>query len=274
VILQIGAFLSTLVSGVARGVGQIATQAVPGLLGIGQQFLQRELNRKLGTQQRRQVQARAVEVLNTPGISVARLGGTTQPVGGRVQRSTFTPAALTPAQSAIGNIPLLPVRLGLPPLFGGGFMARAVQGAVKFPPAPFTFPGPQPTAVPSDFFKLNGRNGTMPGILGSEIGPRFAKDEMGNTIMFVPSPRGEGFISVQQARAQNLSAMKPWWRFNRQQGQFEKIKPRRMNPFNFRAASRAGRRVERTLDAVKELVRIERKMTSGKVRFKKRKKRK
>ncbi len=251
-ILQIGAFFSTLVSGAARGIGQIATAAAPGLLGIGQQFLQRELNRKLGTQQRRQVQARSVEVLNTPGISVARLGGTTQPVGGRVQRATFTPAANTPAQSAIGNIPLLPVGFRVPPIFP---MASSFPlGSPQFPIGGF----------PSNGNALRiGGNGTMPRIMGSEIGPKFSKDEMGNTIMFVPSPRGEGFISVQQARALNLSAMKPWWRFNRQEGQFEKIKPRRMNPFNFRAAARAGRRIDRTLEAVKSVVVIHKRKTKG-----------
>jgi len=255
VILQIGSFFSTLVSGIGRGVGEIVRGAAPQLLGIGQQFLQRELNRKLQTSDRRQVQARAVEVLNTPGISVARIGGTTQPVGGRVQRATFQPAALTPAQSAIGNIPLLPVGI-----FGPGFPMPS-----SFPVTPNGRNGAMPRAMPQSTM-------TRPRVLPGE--PRFSRDEFGNTIMFVPSPRGDGFISVQQARSLNLSAMKPWWRFNRQEGQFEKIKPRRMNPFNFRATARAGRRVERTLDAVKELVRIERKMTTGKVRLKKGKKRK
>jgi len=103
----------------------------------------------------------------------------------------------------------------------------------------------------------------LPGAPGE---PRFAKDEFGRTIMFVPSPRpGEGFIRVETARQLGLAPTKPFWRFNRLQGQFEKIKSRRMNPFNFKATKRAGRRVERTLDAVKELVRIERKMTTGKV---------
>jgi len=270
-ILQIGAFFSTLVSGIARGVGEVATAAAPGLIGIGQQFLQRELNRKLGTQQRRQVQARSVEVLNTPGISVTRLGGTTQPVGGRVQRSTFTPAALTPAQSAIGNIPLLPVGIPSPgrglPFFGAGF------------PMQSSFPLGTPQFPVGGFPKRNGgamANGPLAVPTGGQRGePRFARDQFGKTIMFVPSPRpGEGFITVLQARQLGLSPTRPFWRFNRLEGQFEKIKPRRLNPFNFRATARAGRRVERTLDAVKELVRIERKMTTGKVRLKKRKKRK
>ena len=112
----------------------------------------------------------------------------------------------------------------------------------------------------------------VPGAPGE---PKFAKDAMGRTIMFVPNPDGSGFINVGLARQLgNGIAMKPFWRFNRLEGQFEKIKPRRMNPFNFRATKRAGRRVERTLDAVKEVVRIERKMTHGKVRLKKTKRKK
>lgn len=117
-------------------------------------------------------------------------------------------------------------------------------------------------------------NGLMrlPGAPGE---PKFARDEFGRTIMFVPSPRpGEGFITVNQARQLGFTPTKPFWRFNRKEGQFEKIKARRLNPFNFKATARAGRRVERTLDAVKELVRIERRMSTGKVRLKKRKRRK
>lgn len=248
-ILQIGAFFSTLVSGVARGVTQIAQAAAPGLLGIGQQFLQRELNRKLGTQQRRQVQARAVEVLNTPGISVARLGGTTQPVGGRVQRATFQPAATTPAQSAIGNIPLLPVR-STPPL---GFKI------------PFGFGFPQPSNFPVQGAAMANEPLALPGpTTGARGEPRFARDQFGKTIMFVPSPRpGEGFITVLQARQLGLSPTRPFWRFNRIEGQFEKIKPRRLNPFNFRAAARAGRRIDRTLEAVKSVVVIHKRKTKG-----------
>ncbi len=118
-------------------------------------------------------------------------------------------------------------------------------------------------------------NGALMRIPGAPGEPRFQKDEFGRTIMFVPSPRpGEGFIAVITARQLGLSPTKPFWRFNRLEGQFEKIKARRMNPFNFKVTKRAGRRVERTLDAVKELVRIERKMTTGKVRLKKTKRRK
>jgi len=257
VILQFGSLFSSLVSGIGSGLSSLVRAVAPTALGIGQQFLQKELDRKLNRRRTQQAGAQAVAALNTPGIAVARLGGTIQPVGGRVQRSTFQPAALTTAQNPIGNIPLLPVR------------AR-VLGAT-FPLDPFAFRRPVQQLVRG---LLNG-NGTRdpdpplfprdkPGaIMGSSIGPRFAQDEMGKTIMFVPSPRGEGFISVQQARSLNLSAMKPWWRFNRQEGQFEKIKRRRMNPFNFRAAKRAGRRIENTLDAIKGVVTIQRKLEKG-----------
>jgi len=255
-ILQIGAFFGNLLTGITTGIGQVVQAAAPIAAGIGQQFLQRELNRKLRSRQSRQVQAQAVAALNTPGVSVARLGGTIQPVGGRVQRSTFTPAAFTPAQSPIGNIPLLPI-------------------GATFPLDPFAFRQPVQQLVrgllPGAPAMANGL-ARLPGAPGE---PRFAKDQFGRTIMFVPSPRpGEGFIRVEAARQLGLSPTKPFWRFNRLEGQFEKIKARRMNPFNFKATARAGRRVERTLDAVKELVRIERKMTTGKVRLKRRKKRK
>jgi len=266
VILQIGSFFSSLVSGIGSGISSLATAIAPGALDIGKQFLQREVNRKLRTREQRRGGAAAVAALNTPGISVARVGGTIQPVGGRVQRSTFTPAAQTPAQNPFGNIPLLPVGGRLPVIpFGGPF---AGFGTFKVPPPPPIMRTGMAGQGPLNLqFQVGGLNGFT--------GPKFAKDEMGRTIMFVPSPRpGEGFISVMQARQLNLMPTRPFWRFNRKEGQFEKIKPRRLNPFNFRALSRAGRRVERSLDAVKDLVRIERKMTSGKVRLKRRKKRK
>jgi len=256
VILQIGAFFSSLVSGVASGIGQVARAVAPTALDIGSQFLQREINRKTRTRQERRIGTQAVAALNTPGISVARIGGTIQPVGGRVQRATFTPAAFTPAQSPIGNIPLLPVSTF--PLDPTAFR-QPVQDLVRA-----VLPARRTTMA----------NGLMrlPGTPGE---PKFARDEFGRTIMFVPSPRpGEGFITVNQARQLGFTPTKPFWRFNRKEGQFEKIKARRLNPFNFKATARAGRRVERTLDAVKELVRIERRMSSGKVRLKKRKRRK
>jgi len=259
-ILQFGSLFSGLVS----GIGAIAKELIPGAVDIGRSFLNRELNRKSIKAAERRDRAAAVAALNSPGIAVSRLGGVRQPVGGAVQRSTFTPAPLTPAQSPFGNVPLLPV---------GGFAPR---GPVA--PFPGPFAGFGTMIIPP--FGLNGRRrgesaeeatrrtGLIGGgrgmpVMGGTIGPKFAKDEMGKTIMFVPSPRGEGFISVQQARASNLSAMKPWWRFNRQEGQFEKISPRRMNPFNFRAAKRAGRRIERTLEAIKGVVVIQRKMDKG-----------
>jgi len=249
VIIQLGA----LFSGLATGLTGILRAAAPQLLEVGGAFLQRELTRKDRRRAQRQVQAQAVAALNTPGISVSRLGGTIQPVGGRVQRSTFTPAAFTPAQSPFGNIPLLPVS-------GGGFFPSVGRGAIPgaiIPQVTAPFAGFGTMVIPSP--QLNGRRGMPAGAIGE---PRFARDAMGKTIMFVPAPDGSGFIPVVQARALGV-AMKPFWRFNRLEGQFEKVKGRRMNPFNFKAASRAGRRIERTLDAVKNVVRIARKKDKG-----------
>lgn len=261
-ILQLGALFSGLVSSIGSSLGGIIQSVAPAALNIGAQFLQRELNRKETRRARRAVQAQAVIALNTPGISVARIGGTIQPVGGRVQRSTFQPAAFTPAQSPFGNIPLLPV--------GGGTRQVFDQFAGPF------ISGIQGARVAMAGARVTSRTfGEVPRPAGAPGEPKFARDEFGRTIMFVPSPRpGEGFITVAQARQLNLKPTRPFWRFNRKEGQFEKIKPRRLNPFNFRATSRAGRRVERSLDAVKELVRIERRQTTGKIRLKRSKKRK
>jgi len=247
VILQFGSLFSGLVS----GLGTLARELIPTGLEVGKAFLTREVNRKAIKRQERRERALAVQALNSPGIAVTRLGGTRQPVGGRVQRATFTPAALTPAQSPFGNVPLIPVRRAgfFPTLrgLGPGF------GQMRAPPPT------NGTRMPNGQGPLNLRF-RVPGAPGE---PKFAKDEMGRTIMFVPNPDGTGFISVQQARAMNLTAMKPWWRFNRIESQFEKISTRRMNPFNFKASKRAGRRVERTLEAIKSLVTIKNKMDKG-----------
>jgi len=118
VILQFG----SLFGGLVKGLGSIAKELIEPGLEIGKQFLSREINRKQIKRQQRRERALAVQALNSPGIAVTRLGGTRQPVGGRVQRATFTPAALTPAQSPFGNVPLLPVSFpglrGLGPGFG------------------------------------------------------------------------------------------------------------------------------------------------------------
>lgn len=115
---------------------------------------------------------------------------------------------------------------------------------------------------------------TRPQAGGFAAGLGFLKDENGNSIKFVPLPNGAGFVTVQQALQLGLRATRPHWRFNQATGLYEKVKGRRMNPFNFKAAARAGRRIDATLDAVKDFVKIEKKMRTGKVQIKKRKKRK
>jgi len=249
-ILQIGALFEGLFTNV---LGPLVTQLAPVGLDFGKQFLQRELNRSAVRDQKNLLKAQAVAALNTPGISVATLGGTIQPVGGRVQRSTFTPAPLTPAQSPIGNVPLPTIPI-----------SPAFRTSATFPFNPLSFQGPVQSMVRAVMPpQLNGL-AAAPRVAGAAGEPRFATDQFGRVIKFVPSPRpGEGFLPVEQARQLGLKPMKPFWRFNRLMGQFEKMKSRRMNPFNFKAASRAGRRIERTLDAVKTLVTIQRKMDKG-----------
>jgi len=77
-ILQIGAFFGNLLSGIGTVAGQVFQSVLPGAVNIGQQFLQREVNRKLRRRQRQQVGAQATQALNTPGIAVARIGGIRQ----------------------------------------------------------------------------------------------------------------------------------------------------------------------------------------------------
>ncbi len=269
-IIQLGALFSTALSGLVKIGSQALTAVAPTLLTSGSQFLQRELTRRLGREQTQRIRTQAIEVLNTPGISVARIGGTIQPVGGRVQRSTFTPAATSPAQSPIGNIPLLPVGFG-------GFGRPGLPGF----PQPSSFPvlalppGPQvPARIPMPGAAAPISSLALAGVRQPRSGPQFMSDERGNAVKFVPSPDGRGFLPVQQALQLGLKASKPHWRFNLATGMYEKMKGRRLNPFNFKAAARAGRRIDATLDAVKDFVRIEKKMRSGKVSLKRKKKKK
>jgi len=287
-IVQLGALFSTALSGLIKVGTQSLTALAPTLLTTGSQFLQRELNRRLGREQTQRIRSQAIEVLNTPGISVARIGGTIQPVGGRVLRSTFTPAALTPAQSPFGNIPLLPVGFGAEGpgftnamfgrvlgrgSFGLGFPAPMFGGRLHTPKA--LPPGPALPAripMPGAAAPVSSCPVVIRGPGSPRSGPQFMTDERGNAVKFVPSPDGRGFLNVQQALQCGLKASKPHWRFNLVTGMYEKMKGRRLNPFNFRAAARAGRRIDATLDAVKEFVRIEKKMRSGKVSLKRKKK--
>jgi len=274
-IIQLGALFSTALSGLAKVATQSFQAIAPTLISTSSQFLQRELNRRLGSEQTQRIRTQAIEVLNTPGISVARIGGTIQPVGGRVQRSTFTPAATSPAQSPIGNIPLLPVGfrgtagLGFPAPMFGGRLHRPPLALPPGPQVPARIPMPGAAAPISSCPVVIG-----PRALARRSGPRFMTDERGNAVKFVPSPDGRGFLNVAQALQCGLKASKPHWRFNIETGMYEKMKGRRLNPFNFRAAARAGRRIDATLDAVKEFVRIEKKMRSGNVSLKRKKRKK
>lgn len=262
-IIQLGALLGGLFS---EAVGSFAT----GALDVGKLFLQRELNRKLRRRQSSAAKAQAIQVLNTPGISVASLGGNVQAVGGPVQRPTFFGSSLGPVQNRFGNIPFAPVpqfaafqqpqggfqarprtAVSLPAL--GGLASGTFKAGQRFgdflmgPPAPSTGPfiGPIQT-----------QNGG--GMAGAPGEPKYAKDQFGKVIKFVVSPRpGEGFLPLAAAQNLGLNVSKPHWRFNRLQGQYEKLKARRMNPFNFAAAARAGKRIDRTLDAVKMVVSVQ-----------------
>jgi len=304
VIIQLGSIFGAAVSGFGQLGSAVLQAALPSLVQSGQQFLVRELSRKATRREKNRVKAQAVQALNSPGIAVTRVGGTTQPVGGRVQRSTFTPAALTPAQSPFGNVPLVPVGFGPPIDVGPQTFPRSVRTGVSgimerimtvptifpapgtrfgrplfpaLPPPPLPPPGPRlPPPPPGSRLPAIIGDPSMTNALALRPGePRFATDQFGRTIMFVPSPRpGEGFLPIEMVRQLGLKPTRPFWRFNRAEGQFEKIKSRRMNPFNFKATKRAGRRIEATLDAVKEVVRIERKMTRGKVTLRKRRKKK
>ena len=234
-ILQLGSVLGNVF-------GQVLQAAAPLAVQTGQFFLQRELQRVQAKDIRRQQQNLAIQGLNAPGISVATIGGTTQPVGGQVQRSTFLPARQTPAQNPLGNIPLLPARN--PPAFQTNDIRHN-------PAARMLLGAPAPTTPPI----LNG--GSRMPLLNGNGGPKYAIDENGNSVKFVPSPRpGEGFITVNQARQLGLSPTKPFYRFNRMTGMYEKMKPRKMNPLNFSAKNRAERRLARFMDTIKGAVSI------------------
>lgn len=265
-ILQLGSFLTSAISGLGSLAAEVGKQLLPVGLDIGQQFLQRELGRKEARRAKNALKAQAVQGLNSPGISVATVGGTVQPVGGRVNRSTFTPAAFAPAQSAIGNVPLPPIPISnilpSPGVFGRDIIPTRpgidkLLGQLGIPSSI------QPTS-PAVFRRSNGMAN---GALALRGEPRFATDEFGRVLKFVPSPRpGEGFITVQQAQQLGLRPTRPFYRFNRLAGQFEKVKRRRMNPLNIRATERAARRVNATIDTVKGLLKIQKTMTTGKVR--------
>ena len=248
--------LSTIFSSLASGLGSVLQAAAPAALQTGEFFLQRELNRITARDQKKRFGNMAVQAGNAPGLAVTRIGGTNQPVGGKVNRPTFTSAALTPAQQPFGNIPLTPVQ---GPAVFNDVRSNPAISALLFP-GDFSGGPARPLQLAAGGLPAVANGNRLPAVAG----PRFATDEMGRAIQFVPSTRpGEGFITVPQARALGQNPTRPFWRFNRQTGGFEKIKRRRMNPFNFAATKRASRRIDKTFDAIKDVMRIANTVNKG-----------
>jgi len=103
--------------------------------------------------------------------------------------------------------------------------------------------------------------------------PRFARDQFGNVLRFIPSPRpGEGFLAVASAAQLGLKVRPPFYRFNRLTGMFVRLKSRRLNPLNFRALRRAQRREDAALREVSKLFTRARQQSRKSIRPKKRKK--
>jgi len=251
-ILQLGSLLG----GLFQGLGGIVRQAIPAAFDVGKTFLQRELQRRIGSRSRQAIGNQFLARARSPPISVANLGSTRQPITGPVQRSTFVSSRAAPVFSSFGT-PTFPVTPAF--LTGAGAILRQGAGAVLGGAAA----GVAGTVAERALARRPGRmflppaviGPTMPnGIAGAPGEPRFARDQFGNVLKFIPSPRpGEGFLAVGSAQQLGLKVRGPFYRFNRLTGLFVRLKPRRINPLNFRALRRAQSREDAALREVSKL---------------------
>ncbi len=102
-ILQIGAFLGNLFSGVSTGLTQLASGLVPGALQVGQQFTTSLINRELNRDAVNAIQDRQKALLRAAANAVsptAAVGQTAVPTGGPATGTAFMPATLIPPSIA------------------------------------------------------------------------------------------------------------------------------------------------------------------------------
>jgi len=244
-ILQLGSLLGGLFS----GLGGIARQVLPSAIDIGKTFLQREIQRRVKRSSIQQIGNQFLAQARSPPISVANIGSTRQPITGPVQRSTFVPSRAAPVFSSFGTPTFPAITPAFLPGAAAGFGRAIGPLARRF--LPDVLAGAAQGAL-TPARRLGMPNGAL--AIGAPGEPRFARDQFGNVLKFIPSPRpGEGFLAVGSAQQLGLKVRGPFYRFNRLTGLFVRLKPRRINPLNFKALRRAQSREDAALREVSKL---------------------
>lgn len=213
------------------------------ILQAGVQFGTQFLNRELGRDARRAQK----DLLKAQARASAGGGSFTQSQSPGTVSAPFLPQ---PAQLVAGPQRILP---GMRPGGPFGFGGFGQQRGMLFDPTAFQAGTTGPMAP------ANGAVG-----FATSFQQRFVLDkESGCLRQKMPGDKG------------------PTFRIDRETGDFVRVKPRRINPFNKSAARRASRRIDATINAMADLVRVSKKRDKGKsvgdgqiVRFRTRKRKK
>ncbi len=308
-ILQFGAFLGGLGNFLKTGLEAalptlkpLAGQVLGGFADVGRQLLQRELARPLARARSRAAKAQLRQASNLAGQTPAIPSTTAVATGGRVFRPPLLVTNVIPPGPAPPVLRPIGLRAGpadriasrvLKGIRSGGVLRgaalraagpiglgiSAISSARRIDQFGEVFP-----KGPSRMFLRNG--GTMPQLNGRGVveplsfvegGPRkgmriWQRTADGcNVQHFTCDPDTGQMAPIEQvADAKGLNR----FRLDLATQKFIKLNPRRMNPLNFRAASRARSRTSSLLRIVRTMFTEHRREKTGKIRPKARRKKK
>jgi len=289
-ILQLGSIFAGLGSFLTTAIGGLAKQAIPIATDFGAALLRKELARVTQRSRRSELRGAIRERSNFVGQGPAVPGQGPVPTGGR----TFLPPGLVAnivppgitglTQRFVGSRPPASVRRaslqakqGLPLRQRVMEGIGQVRGLLPLPPPTFrSFMRGRPAAMANGEFNggagVDFATGRVFAGAGAATGSRFQRtaDNCSVQHFVVDATTGQlqpiEFVVDPEGKAR--------YRLDLVEGIFKKIKPRRMNPLNFKALGRARRRAGAALRVCRTMFTEARREKTGKVRPKRRSKRK
>ena len=285
-ILQLGGLFSGLFTGLGgvltEAVGSFGKELVPAAVDIGKSLLARELTRTERRREKDAMKAQARELSNLLGQGPAVPQTAPVPTGGRV----FQPPFLIPNVIPPSSAPPVLQTVGAPQRTIGRIESRIARGLGALPPRVGPFAGPltlgpaiesvlPPGATPFQTLFPQGvapmfRGRAMPngnGLMPRVGRPLFQRSPTGGVQHFVIDTRSGSLVPIELA---GDPTGRTRFRFDVTTQNFIKIKPRRMNPLNFKAYGRARRRTQALLNICRTAFTEARREKTGRVRPKRR----
>ena len=285
-ILQIGSLFSGLGGFLTSAIGTLAERVLPQAVNLGQSLLERELFRGERRKQKAVLKAQVREQSNLLGQGPAVPSTSPVPTGGR----TFQPVGLISniVPPGISGLSIRPAGLRAGPV--DRLASRALRGMGRFPAAARLL-GPIGGAA-----ALPGATAPLPNLFGQVFpqGPsRLFFPPSGRQLNGAPSMANGNGVSVFQRNARGgvqhfvlgaSGCLEPIetateingarFRLDLSDQMFKKIKPRRINPLNFKALGRARRRTGAALRVCRTMFTEARREKTGRIRPKGKAKRK